>query len=91
MIAFKNVNVLVDSTNNNIVRCNFICFVFSCQVALKCGKTYGSDKVKVMTLAKNRGKGGAIKMVGLLFMVNGSFDSWPCSGVCAPGVDSVVV
>ena len=91
MIAFKNVNVLVDSTDNNIVIWLYICFVFSCQVALKCGKTYGSDKVKVMTLAKNRGKGGAIKMVGLLFIANGSFDSWSCNFVCAPGVESVVV
>ncbi|XP_008102052.1 dolichyl-phosphate beta-glucosyltransferase isoform X2 [Anolis carolinensis] len=32
------------------------------QVALKYTKKYGSDKVRVLTLVKNRGKGGAVKM-----------------------------
>uniref|UniRef100_UPI00398F7E83 dolichyl-phosphate beta-glucosyltransferase isoform X1 n=2 Tax=Pristiophorus japonicus TaxID=55135 RepID=UPI00398F7E83 len=32
------------------------------EVALKYSKEYGSDKVRVLTLVKNRGKGGAIKM-----------------------------
>ncbi|XP_003216900.1 dolichyl-phosphate beta-glucosyltransferase isoform X1 [Anolis carolinensis] len=32
------------------------------KVALKYTKKYGSDKVRVLTLVKNRGKGGAVKM-----------------------------
>ncbi|XP_038673984.1 dolichyl-phosphate beta-glucosyltransferase [Scyliorhinus canicula] len=32
------------------------------KVALNYSKEYGSDKVRVLTLVKNRGKGGAIKM-----------------------------
>ena len=36
------------------------------QTALSYTKEYGSDRVKVLTLEKNRGKGGAIRMVGLL-------------------------
>ncbi|XP_073198476.1 dolichyl-phosphate beta-glucosyltransferase isoform X6 [Lepidochelys kempii] len=32
------------------------------QVAMKYCKKYGSDKVRVLTLVKNRGKGGAVKM-----------------------------
>uniref|UniRef100_H3ANK8 Dolichyl-phosphate beta-glucosyltransferase n=1 Tax=Latimeria chalumnae TaxID=7897 RepID=H3ANK8_LATCH len=31
-------------------------------VALKYSKQYGSDKVRVLTLVKNRGKGGAVRM-----------------------------
>lgn len=33
------------------------------EVALGYSRTYGSDKVRVLTLAKNRGKGGAVRMV----------------------------
>lgn len=33
------------------------------QVALEYCRRHGSDKVRVITLAKNRGKGGAVKMV----------------------------
>ncbi|KAK4311692.1 hypothetical protein Pmani_016825 [Petrolisthes manimaculis] len=32
------------------------------EVGLKYSRTYGSDKVRVLTLAKNRGKGGAVRM-----------------------------
>lgn len=32
------------------------------QVALNYSKKYGSDKVRVLTLVKNRGKGGAVRM-----------------------------
>lgn len=35
----------------------------SYQVALKYSRKYGADKVRVLTLAKNRGKGGAVRMV----------------------------
>lgn len=31
-------------------------------VALRYGLTYGSDKVRVLTLVKNRGKGGAVRL-----------------------------
>lgn len=34
-----------------------------CQVALQYTREYGPDKVRVMTLVKNRGKGGAVRMV----------------------------
>lgn len=33
------------------------------QVALRYTREYGPDKVRVMTLVKNRGKGGAVRMV----------------------------
>lgn len=33
------------------------------QVAMKYTKKYGAQKVRVLTLVKNRGKGGAVKMV----------------------------
>ena len=29
---------------------------------------YGTEKVRVLTLAKNRGKGGAVRMVGVIYM-----------------------
>ncbi|XP_063596303.1 dolichyl-phosphate beta-glucosyltransferase-like [Penaeus indicus] len=32
------------------------------QVGLGYGKKYGTDKVRILTLAKNRGKGGAVRM-----------------------------
>lgn len=35
------------------------------QVALGYTKKYGADKVRVLTLVKNRGKGGAVRMVRL--------------------------
>lgn len=35
------------------------------QVALRYTKKYGADKVRVLTLVKNRGKGGAVRMVRL--------------------------
>ena len=34
------------------------------QTALLYSEKYGVDKVRVLTLAKNRGKGGAVRMVG---------------------------
>lgn len=37
------------------------------QVGLGYGKKYGTDKVRVLTLAKNRGKGGAVRMVRYSF------------------------
>lgn len=33
------------------------------QVALQYSRKYGADKVRVLTLVKNRGKGGAVRMV----------------------------
>lgn len=33
------------------------------KVALKYSQKYGSDKVRVITLVQNRGKGGAVRMV----------------------------
>lgn len=36
-----------------------------CQVALRYTRKYGADKVRVLTLVKNRGKGGAVRMVRL--------------------------
>jgi len=33
------------------------------QVAMKYTKKYGAKKVRVLTLVKNRGKGGAVRMV----------------------------
>lgn len=38
-------------------------FPGSPQVALRYTREYGPDKVRVMTLVKNRGKGGAVRMV----------------------------
>ena len=32
---------------------------------MKYSQKYGTDKVRVLTLAKNRGKGGAVRMVNL--------------------------
>lgn len=37
----------------------------SCQVALNYTRKHGADKVRVLTLVKNRGKGGAVRMVRL--------------------------
>lgn len=34
------------------------------QVALKYAKNYTADKVRVLELIKNRGKGGAVRLVG---------------------------
>lgn len=36
-----------------------------CQVALRYTRKYGADKVRVLTLVQNRGKGGAVRMVRL--------------------------
>ena len=36
---------------------------FCWQTALKYSEKYGADKVRVLTLAENRGKGGAVRMV----------------------------
>lgn len=33
------------------------------QIAMKYTKKYGAQKVRVLTLVKNRGKGGAVRMV----------------------------
>lgn len=33
------------------------------QVALRYTKKYGAEKVRVLTLVKNRGKGGAVRLV----------------------------
>ena len=41
----------------------------SIQVALKYTEKYGSDKVRVLTFVKNRGKGGAVRMVRLSFQI----------------------
>lgn len=38
------------------------------EVALGYSSTYGSDKVRVLTLAKNRGKGGAVRMVRITML-----------------------
>lgn len=39
------------------------------QVALRYTRKYGADKVRVLTLVKNRGKGGAVRMVRMLVHV----------------------
>lgn len=44
------------------------------QVGLGYGKKYGTDKVRVLTLAKNRGKGGAVRMVRYSFLHCLSYD-----------------
>ena len=33
------------------------------QVGLEWSKKYGADKIRVLTFEKNRGKGGAVRMV----------------------------
>lgn len=38
-------------------------FLCVCQVAKEYCKKYGSDKVRVISLEKNRGKGGAVRTV----------------------------
>ena len=38
-------------------------FIF--QVALKYSEQYGSFKVRVLTFVKNRGKGGAVRLVSI--------------------------
>lgn len=43
------------------------------QVGLGYGKKYGTDKVRVLTLAKNRGKGGAVRMVRYSFLHSMSY------------------
>ena len=43
--------------------------MFLLKVGLKYSEKYGSDKVRVLTLEKNRGKGGAIRLV--------SFNNFP--------------
>jgi len=40
-------------------------FLYYFQVALLYSEKYGTDKVRVLTLVKNRGKGGAVKMVSI--------------------------
>lgn len=50
------------------------CFQTEClcpQVAMKYTKKYGAQKVRVLTLVKNRGKGGAVRMV--------TIQSYPCA------------
>lgn len=42
----------------------------SFQVALGYSKEYGSDKVRVLTLEKNRGKGGAIRLVSQFWIMS---------------------
>jgi len=50
------------------------------QVAMKYCKKYGSDKVRVLSLVKNRGKGGAVRMVIDTFI---SFSVWTtCAWIC---------
>ena len=39
------------------------------QVALKYTEKYGSDRVRVLTFVKNRGKGGAVRMVSSSFKI----------------------
>jgi dolichyl-phosphate beta-glucosyltransferase len=34
------------------------------EVALSYAKKYGSDKIRVLELVQNRGKGGAVRLVG---------------------------
>lgn len=56
-------------------------FCVSYQVAMKYCKKYGSDKVRVLTLVKNRGKGGAVRMVIDAFI---SFSVWTtCAQICS--------
>lgn len=43
----------------------FLSVVLSCQVAMRYSRKYGADKVRVLTLVENRGKGGAVRMVRL--------------------------
>lgn len=43
--------------------CFMLFFLFVSQVAMKYCEKYGSDKVRVLSLVKNRGKGGAVRMV----------------------------
>lgn len=38
------------------------------QVALQYGKKYTADKVRVLELIKNRGKGGAVRLVSFSFI-----------------------
>lgn len=38
-------------------------FIFWLQVGLGYSKKYGSEKIRVLTFYKNRGKGGAVRMV----------------------------
>lgn len=35
----------------------------SYQVAMRYSRKYGADKFRVLTLVRNRGKGGAVRMV----------------------------
>lgn len=42
-----------------------MCCVLCSQVGLGYTKKYGEEKVRVLTLVKNRGKGGAVRMVSL--------------------------
>lgn len=44
------------------------------QVAMKYVKKYGVELIRVLTLTKNRGKGGAVRLVNRLFSV--------CSSIC---------
>ena len=39
------------------------------QVALKYVKKYGVESIRVLTLTKNRGKGGAVRLVNRYFMI----------------------
>lgn len=38
------------------------------QVALSYAKKYTADKIRVLELIKNRGKGGAVRLVSLIFV-----------------------
>ena len=60
------------------------------QVAFEYCRRYGSDKVRVITLVKNRGKGGAVKMVmhdsSLLFKARGEQNSLFCRCFTCVGI-----
>ena len=43
---------------------DMVCFIL--QTALKYSEKYGVDKVRVLTLKENRGKGGAVRLVSII-------------------------
>ena len=56
--------------------CKYLLIVFQMarllslpQVALKYVKKYGVESIRVLTLTKNRGKGGAVRLVNRYFMI----------------------
>lgn len=51
------------------------------QVALRYSRKHGADKLRVLTLVKNRGKGGAVRMVR---------PKIPNCNVCVQGTETTV-